>query len=135
MTSTVTVLQCYPLFHIVALLGHKDGGLSRWKLLPATHWNGIQRIETKRTFGWGPAHVAVDEENKYITALVLNESHCTNVLLYTCARKSHFHLFVCFLHVFKISKWLIQFPLLFQFVYHSFNTPDKIRRTGIRVCL
>jgi len=46
--------------------GNKDGGLSRWKLLPATHWNGIQKVEAKRTLGWGPAHVAVDEENKFI---------------------------------------------------------------------
>jgi len=46
--------------------GKKDGGLSRWKMLPASHWNGIKRVETKTTLGWGPAHVKVDEENKFI---------------------------------------------------------------------
>jgi len=56
----------YAIHEVQWFEGHKDGGLSRWKLLPATHWNGIQRIEAKRTFGWGPAHVAVDEENKFI---------------------------------------------------------------------
>lgn len=56
----------YAIHEVQWFEGNKDGGLSRWKLLPATHWNGIQRIEAKRTLGWGPAHVHVDQQNKFI---------------------------------------------------------------------
>lgn len=56
----------YAIHEVQWFEGNKDGGLSRWKMLPATHWNGIQRVEAKRTLGWGPAHVLVDEANKFI---------------------------------------------------------------------
>lgn len=56
----------YAIHEVQWFEGKKDGGLSRWTLLPASHWNGIQRVQTKHTLGWGPAHVKVDAQNRFI---------------------------------------------------------------------